>query len=528
MDNSKAGFPERKAETTNSDRHFEVSLDPSAFRTPLFSDPDILGLKRVAVVDVGSNSVRLVVFDGAARSPAYFYNEKVLCGLGASLVRTGKLDPEGKKRALAAIKRFAFLVKGMNASALLTVGTAAVREASDGAAFCAEIEKETGLRIDVASGEEEARLSAQGVLLGWPKADGLICDIGGSSLEVAELRAGKVGRRATSPLGPLAINRYRTPESRKERIDIEVARLRSKLDASYGKLFLVGGSWRVIAKLDMERRNHPLRVINEYQLTTESACATIDWIERDEPGRLRLLAQTSVDRMKLIPAAGSVLRSFLEQFQPKNISISAYGIREGMLYDRMPERLRLRDPLIEACLYAEQTSARLPGYGDLLFGLIGPLFKKETAEMLRLVRAACLLHDVTWRAHPDYRAEICFDNATRANLGGLNHAGRVFLALALYHRYRNAGGSPEIRSVSSLLDRREAATARILGKAMRFGAMFTVVSPEKIVRLKFKPKKHVLILSLPDSMKDIYGEVVEARFRSLALAMNCEAMVQIV
>ena len=179
--------------------------DWGPFRRPLFADPEARALSRVGVVDVGSNSVRLVVFDGAARSPAYFYNEKIMCALGAGLDETECLSPKGRMRALAALQRFQLLADGMGLAPLTAVATAAVREASDGADFRDQVERDTGLQLWVIDGQEEARLSAQGVLLGWPEAKGLVCDIGGSSMELAEVGNGRVGRRVTSPLGPLKL-----------------------------------------------------------------------------------------------------------------------------------------------------------------------------------------------------------------------------------------------------------------------------------------------------------------------------------
>ena len=160
------------------------------FGRPLFDDPSARALSRVGVVDVGSNSVRMVVFDGAARSPAYFYNEKVMCGLGKGLAETGMLNPAGRRRALLALKRFSLLAKGMGIETLTVVATAATREATDGPDFQAEVLRETGLKLWVVDGDDEARLSAQGVLLGWPEAKGIVCDIGGSSMVLARIGYG--------------------------------------------------------------------------------------------------------------------------------------------------------------------------------------------------------------------------------------------------------------------------------------------------------------------------------------------------
>ncbi|HBB83567.1 MAG TPA: exopolyphosphatase, partial [Sulfitobacter sp.] len=241
------------------------------FAKPLFQDPGARALARVGVVDVGSNSVRLVVFDGAARSPAYFYNEKIMCALGAGMSETGHLSPEGRARALSALRRFSKLADGMGLSELTVVATAAVRDASDGREFCADVLRETGLRIWVIDGEEEARLSAQGVLLGWPGAYGLVCDIGGSSMELAEISGGRVGRRVTSQLGPLKLRDLKGgAKGRHAHIKEVITGLQEKMGSQRDRLFLVGGSWRAIARIDMYRRGYPLHVLHEYRMTRQS------------------------------------------------------------------------------------------------------------------------------------------------------------------------------------------------------------------------------------------------------------------
>lgn len=225
------------------------SVDWGPFGRPLFNDPSARALARVGVVDVGSNSVRLVVFDGAARSPAYFYNEKIMCALGQGLSETGKLNPQGRARALSALRRFQHLAEGMGIAPLTAVATAAVREASDGPAFCQEVLEQTGLKIHVIDGLEEARLSAQGVMLGWPGAYGLICDIGGASMELAEIAGGTVGRCVTSPLGPLKLAAIKGgKKGRRAHIRKVLNDLAPQLGPQENRLFLVGGSWRAIAR----------------------------------------------------------------------------------------------------------------------------------------------------------------------------------------------------------------------------------------------------------------------------------------
>lgn len=497
------------------------------FDKPLFDDPSSRALSRVGVVDVGSNSVRMVVFDGAARSPAYFFNEKVMCALGAGLSETGRLNPEGRVRALAALKRFDAVAKAMGLPGLTVVATAAVRDARDGPDFRAQVQRETGLKIWVIKGEEEARLSAQGVLLGWPGSYGLVCDIGGSSMELAEIRDGRVGRRVTSELGPLKLREIDGRRKRHDHIKSVVKDLVGHMGPQPDRLFLVGGSWRAIARVDMERRGYPLHVLHEYRMTKDQVNDTLDFLDGADMEALRQAAGVSSARMALVPYAAQVLSRLVKAFKPADIAISSYGIREGLLYEQMPQVLRDRDPLIEACRFAEAKDARRPGFGRELFRFVEPLFDADNHIQRRLVKAACLLHDVSWRAHPDYRAEACFDYVTRANLGGLKHGERVFLGLALMHRYRSSAADDSFAALFDLITAKERQQAEILGRAMRLGAMLWTPDDTPIGRLSWSEVANRLTLVLPQQAADLFSEVPQSRLRNLGQVLGAETEVQI-
>lgn len=497
------------------------------FGRPLFNDPSVRKLARIGVVDIGSNSVRMVIFDGAARSPSYFYNEKVMCALGAGISDTGRLNPKGRERALAAIARFEAIAQSLGISPLTAVATAAVRDASDGPEFCADVLRETGLKVHIIDGQEEARLSAQGVLLGWPGSYGLVCDIGGASMELAEIRDGRVGKCATSSLGPLKLQSLKGGAKARKAYAKEVIKdLCEKMGEQKDRLFLVGGSWRAIARIDMHRRGYPLQVLHEYRMTPKSVRETVKYIHESNIEELRQACGVSSARMALVPIASEVLKVLIARIKPKDIAISSYGIREGMLYEQMPQKLRDRDPLIEFARFAESKDARMPGFGTTLYDFIMPLFKSAPFATKRMVKAACLLHDVTWRAHPDFRAEVCFDNSTRANIGGLSHSERVFLGLALLHRYRNQRKGSQFEDLFALLSEDQRREAEILGKAMRFGAMLWMEKDAKLGEIRWFPKKKQLELRLHTSAKPLFSEVAEARLSSLASSLKAETIVK--
>jgi len=276
----------------------------------------------------------------------------------------------------------------------------------------------------------------------------------------------------------------------------------------------------------MLRRGYPLAVLHEYRMTPKSVMDTVKWINAHDLDDLKAKSGISTSRITLVPTACEILKRLIRKFKPREIAVSSYGIREGMLYEQMPQQLRNRDPLIEACRYAEDKDARWPGFGRKLYKFIIPLFKGANDDRKRLIRAACLLHDVTWRAHPDSRAEVCFDNATRANLGGLRHRERVFLGLALLHRYKSSREGTRFEPLVELLSERDALDAQVLGKAMRFGAMLTMDDINQLANLRYFPKKKQLELRLDEKAHGLFGEVAEARFRALAQALSCETLVK--
>ena len=476
---------------------------------------------RIGIIDVGSNSVRLVVFEGVSRSPSYFFNEKVLCGLGKDSIKKKRLNERGAEDALEAIRRFLAITKKMNLTALVGVATAAVRNARDGKAFVERIKRETNLSLYIASGKEEAEFSANGVLLGWPDASGLVCDIGGSSLEIADLQDGKVGYCETSPLGVLSLSEFKgSPFELDNFIKKSIKKLTSGLESKVVNLYLVGGSFRVFAKLDIALSKYPLKVLHEYGLETAQALRTANWILNNDISALNKIVNSSLDRLSLLPMAARVLKELIGLLKPEKIFFSSYGLREGILFYQMPEQIRRLDPLIEACRYQEQSSSRFPGFGEILFQWILPIFSKLVPDDLRLYRAACLLHDTNWKAHPDYRAEMSFEIVTRTNLGGISHQGRIFLALALMSRYKKMRVSEDLEFPLKILGERKAAEAIILGRAMRLGATVSGTSMVNLKKCKLSIHRNILCLNFKKSGKNLAAGVVERRLNALAEIMN--------
>ena len=276
----------------------------------------------------------------------------------------------------------------------------------------------------------------------------------------------------------------------------------------------------------MSRRGYPFKVLHEYRLSATQVRETVEWIEAQSAEELEAHTDTSKERLALVPMAARVMAGLLEALEPEEVIISSYGLREGLLYEQMPLSTRGLDPLIEACRHVEATSARFPGFGRVLFEWLRPLYPDVDAERRRLILAACLLHDTSWQAHPDYRAEMCFEAVTRANLGGVDHAGRLFLGLAILSRYKNSGVASLGDGMMALLTEAEINDAVSLGKAMRLGAMISGAQAGLLDKAVLQRSGEQLVLTLKGPAASLNGEVVEKRLGSLARMMGLEAVLR--
>jgi len=485
-------------------------------------------LKRTGIVDIGSNTVRLVVFEGPSRSPRYFYNEKVSCGLGMGLRQTSFLNSKGKQKAYKAIQRFNAVLKTMSIVETYFVATSAVRDAKNGNEFIKNIEKKFNIKIHVISGKEEGLLAASGVLLGWPKATGIVCDIGGSSLELAYLENGKIKTAQSFDLGPLALQDYHElGKSKLEVINLKLSKIKNSFPSKVSTLFLVGGCWRALAKIHMNLTNYPLKVLQGYKVLVKNFDTTLQIISNSKNSELLQMTSSSEERVKLLPDACKVLKAIYEKFCPKELFFSGYGIREGIIFSQLSYEIRKLDPLLQACLYLEQNRSRYPGFGKILFEWLLPIFPKIDNNQKKIFLAACYLHDTIWQAHPDYRSEVCFETITGANLGGTDHSGRIFLALSLMSRYKKTDLNKIDKKYLLLLNEKKIKEAMILGACMRLGAMLSVNIHENLRKTKIYTKETTLYLKMMEK-DNLLGDSVEKRFNHLGNLMNFKSKIILV
>ncbi|PBN45018.1 Ppx/GppA family phosphatase [Sphingobium sp. D43FB] len=473
---------------------------------------------RTAIIDIGSNSVRLVVYDGPRRLPFILFNEKVMAGLGASLARTGRIEEEPMERGLRAIGRFAHLCQDMKVAHIRCVATAAVRDATNGDEFIARAAA-MGLTVEILTGAQEATGAAMGVLSGIPGADGIVGDLGGGSLELARIRDGAVEQTISLPLGVLRLPEIRAkgPGALERRVKamMEKAGWQPEPDLPF---YLVGGSWRALARFDMQLTNFPLPVVHQYEMTAARAEQLTRIVSHVGRARLKSIPAMSGSRIPTLPNAAALLSVVVRQLRSSRLIVSAYGLREGLLYEDLPADIRQDDPLLVAAEAEGEAQSRFRGHGDRIERWIAPLFLDDSADLRRIRRAACLLADVGWRANPDFRAERGVEIALHSNWVGITAAERAMLAQALHSNF--GGGLSVPLGVEQLASPEALHHAALWGLAIRLAQRLSggVEGPLNLSRLA--REGDLLTLSLQKDDADLFGEAVERRLRHLAQAMS--------
>ncbi len=486
----------------------------------------------IAVIDIGSNSVRLVVYEGLTRSPTPIFNEKVLCGLGREVQTTGLLAADAVDKALAALRRFRALCDRMEVAQLWSIATAACRDATNGKTFVAEAERICRTKIDVLSGKREAELSALGVVSGFHRPDGIVGDLGGGSLELTEVHGHRIKGGVTLPLGGLALQDVSAKSVKKaEKIvkkALDDARL---LEGGGGRTFYaIGGTWRALARLHMWQTGYPLHVMHGYMLPAKEASDFSSLVHRVDPEMLSQIEVVTDARRPLLAYAALVLEHLVRVARPRDVVISALGVREGLLYSMLDSKERDKDPLIAAAAELNVLRSRSPAHGEELTAWTDRFMAssgiEETAEERRLRHAACLLADIGWRAHPDYRGEQSLNIIANGAFVAVDHPGRAYIALAVFFRHVGLVDeelSPRLRELAStrVLDR-----ARVLGAALRVAYLVSASTTGVLPKTPMVVERGRLVLRFENGLKALAGERVFIRLRQLARLVGREPVME--
>lgn len=472
----------------------------------------------VGIIDIGSNTVRLVVYDGLHRTPMALFTEKATCALGLTLETTGKLNPAGVPLALAAIERFVRLAREMAVERLDVLATAACRDATDGADLVAEIERRCHVSVQLLPGEGEARRAAYGVMCATPNADGVVCDLGGGSLELVMVEDMACGDFTTLPLGVLRLAERSGGDRGKlqEVIDRRLAGVTFLNQAKGRHLYAVGGSWRALAQIIIEQMAYPLHVLDNFTLPSDDARRFIGQIARQTRKDLEKYRFLSRKRLPNLPLAAELLLRLIDMAQPEKVVFSVYGMREGQFFLTLPKEMQEGDPLISAAAEHARAAGRFPEHALELMDWMQPLFPDEPQHLRRLRHASCLLGDVFWNEHPDYRSEQAFLKVLRLPFMGLDHTDRAGLALAVFYRYTTDDSLPIVQQAMGLLDADRLARVRVIGAALRLGHTISGGIPGLLSRTRLERGQQILMLGVPADDTLYMPEAFDKRLEKLA------------
>jgi exopolyphosphatase / guanosine-5'-triphosphate,3'-diphosphate pyrophosphatase len=480
---------------------------------------------RYAIVDIGSNSVRLVVFESLARTSPTVHNEKAICSIGRDLGSTGMLYKQGVEMALEALRRFRILTDKLDVMTREAVATAAARDAKNGAEFVRRAEAAWGAPVRVLSGEEEARLAGEGVIAAIPDADGLTADLGGGSLDMVAVKDGHTGEAFSLPFGSLRLYDMSKGDLDRTRklIDAELDRLPILKQMDRRTLYVVGGIWRSLARVDMLFEDYPLHMLQHYTIPNARALDLCGVLAKQGRKSLERLTAVSRRRMELLPYGAVVLHRLLSAAKFKEVVVSANGVREGLMFQKLSAEERAKDPLIDFVTIENARRSRFPAHALEMFHWATPLFSDENAEQRRLRLAVSLLSDLGWRAHPDYRARGTYSEVLNLPFWGTDHRARAFIAAAIFHRYSGDGDIPGALRVQGLLDKQGEKRALRIGLAARVAFDLSASAAGELVhyRLRLTPSK--VILEVPSRRSAIADETVSKRMGALGEAMDRKA-----
>ncbi len=489
----------------------------------------------IAVVDIGSNSVRLVIYERKARTPTMLFNEKLLAGLGRGVAATGRMADDSVNLALGELARFKALIAHTGCKDLYIVATAAARDAENGPEFVRQVERFLEAPVRILNGSEEAYYSALGVVAGFWEPRGIVGDMGGGSLELVEIADNKPGVGATFPLGGLRLS---------EEADGKIAKAQKIAEASLSAFdwphlapgertfYAVGGTWRSLGRLHLLQKGYPLHVMHNYEIDAEDAIAFCRQISVPNLEGVDRAEVVSKQRRPLVPIGAVVLEQVLRAMKAERLVFSATGVREGLLHENLPPEMQAQDPVIEAARELSTLRARSPEHAQELIVWTDTLFREleieETANETRLRHAACLLSDIGWRAHPDYRGEQSLNIISNASFVGLDHACRAYLAAAVFYRHqglREGDLSPLIRE---LFTDRLRIRAKVLGATLRVASLLSASMAGLLPKVGIARTKDGLALELGAEIASLDGERLRKRANQLGKIIQTPVEVRVV
>ncbi len=481
-----------------------------------------------AIIDIGSNTVRLVIYGGSMRAPTVLLNEKVTAKLGRDIAETGRLADEAIELAMRGLERFALLLADHDITDIETVATAAVRDAKNGGEFIARLE-ELGFQPQVISGEVEACLSASGVAGAFPGATGTVADLGGGSLELVDIADGQPGEATSLPLGTLRLPEYRdkSASAMRKTLENKIAKGADKATANAkGKpLYLVGGTWRCMAVYAMQERDHPLTDPHGFSLTYDEAVDLAKTLAKEDIDTLKSRERISSMRAEKLPDAAVLLQALLSRLSPCGLVFSSWGLREGLLYDRLPDQDKVQDPLLAgiAVFAAQRGAPAILATRVAAWTVEAAPAREHGDERLRL--AATMLSLASMQIEPNIRLPQAIDWALHKRWIAVGAKERAMIAAAIAAN----GNMLDVSDAIIELAGKDAVDEAICwGLAVRLARRLGARSQRSLQSSRLRVENGTLVLRITEKRASLVGIPTEKDLKLLAGRLGLDWTVETV
>ncbi|OJW59407.1 MAG: exopolyphosphatase [Sphingomonadales bacterium 63-6] len=477
-----------------------------------------------AVIDIGSNTVRLVVYGGAQRAPTVLLNERVTARLGRDLMHDGRIPDEAVQIALSGLRRYRRILTDLHIAEVDVIATAAARLATNGAEFL-DLVRECGFAPILLSGEEEARTSALGVIGAFPGARGVVADLGGGSLELVEIRDGQCTHGASMALGTLMLGELRAAGGDEFRRRVNKALKHEDWAHSMsGPLYMVGGTWRALAGFAMTEAKHPLTDPHGFELTGEDALKLAKRVRLMTPEEL-VKARVSSMRAAMLPDAAALLQVLLARLEPPKLIFSSWGLREGRLFDQLDPAARAQDPLLAGVASFAAPRGGPPMLATRIAGWTVNALPRDGAGSERVRLAATMLALASMQIEPNLRVKQAINWALYKRWINLSDEGRAMIAAALS---ANCGTTNLPRMLGRLASGTRLNEAICWGLAIRLARRLGGGSRTSLRNTALVISGSRLVLFLGESHADLRADHVAQDLGALAARLGLEPAIEIV
>ena len=490
----------------------------------------------IAVIDIGSNSIRLVIYASGGRYPFPLFNERSNCRLGEGIDADNMLREDRISVSLEALSRFASIMKSMGVVKTHAVATAAVRRAANADEFTGPAGAILGTPIEVLSQAEEAHHVSRGLTLNQPTATGYVADLGGGSLELVDLEAGKL-RHSTS------VNFGHLSEIGVNEIEAMLAQVPWLEEGRHAALFGVGGSFRALGLAYIEQTGYPLPVLHGLRIPGRSSRSLLKAFSRETPD----LSGVPLGRQKTMPMAAQIMRVLLERIKPDKIIVSGTSIRDGLIAEKELADLEGSDFLQVVSAEISRASHRFGDVPHALFTLLQPMFHMpktkdsdkiakaakvanpdkvaaERRKFDRLLEAACNLSDLCWNEHEDVRGDLGARRVLGLPVNCVTHKERIWLATAIYHRYvGRKTNKPRPPELGFILGRGRRGQATTIGLGLRFALTFSGGTADGLKGIKLTNDGQTLTLHVSEACAKLVDNHARRRFQQLAQSADLAA-----